>query len=73
MKVSRPTILAHPGGIREFIASGLRFKAVSCGEYISLLVQDSGGRVVFRGAMDVKMWPKLRDGLENMVGVICDN
>ncbi len=57
---------AEMEGIRKFIAAGLRFKVVRSGEYTSMIVQDAEGKVIFRGALILRFWPKLRTAFENM-------
>jgi hypothetical protein len=55
-----------PPGIKEFIISGLKIKAIQFGEYTSLIVQDARGKTFFRGAVIPQCWPKIKAAFDRL-------
>ena len=54
--------------VKQFIIAGLRIKATRDGEYTSVIVQDAEGKVIFRGVIMLRMWPKIKNAVESMSG-----
>ena len=54
--------------VKQFIIAGLRIEATRDGEYTVLVVRDAEGKVVFRGVIILRAWPKIKNALNSING-----
>ena len=53
-------------GVEQFVTAGLRVKATWAGEFTSLIIKNSGGQTVFRGAINFALWPLMKEALDGL-------